>query len=91
MAEARLIHVGFNFSGPPKVKELEPVFNYATDWLRYAPNCWILWTTSPLDVWYARLKPCLGPGDEVIIYRIDPKERHGWAQKWIWEWLDKKR
>ncbi len=91
MAEARLLHVGFNFSGPPKIKELEKVFDSALDWIRYAPNCWILWTTSSAGTWYERIKPHLGRNDKFIIYRLDPRERHGWHEEWIWERLDKTR
>lgn len=46
MAEGRYLHFGFKFKGPPKIKELEPLFNLASDWLRYAPNCWIVWTKN---------------------------------------------
>ena len=49
----------FGWKGPVKMKELEPVFNKALDWMRYAPNCWILWTTTPAEDWVGRLKPYL--------------------------------
>ncbi len=91
MAQGKFLHIAFNFRGPTKVSELEPIFNVAVDWLRYAPNCWIVWTTSDAGKWFSRLKPKLGPDDTMLIIRVDPNERNGWLPKWIWEWLQQKR
>jgi hypothetical protein len=91
-SKGRFLHIGFMWSSVlPKTKELEPVFGKALDWLRYAPNCWIVWTTSLPEVWYQRLKPHLGTSDQVFICQIDATQRSGWLSKWIWEWLNKAR
>ncbi|MEO7860169.1 MAG: hypothetical protein ABIU05_06945 [Nitrospirales bacterium] len=91
MAEHHLLQVTFNFEGTPKIAELMPVFDKATDWLRIAPNVWIIWTTSSPGDWYLRLKPQMSPKDHFYIFGIDNKVRHGWAQQLVWDWLDKKR
>jgi len=91
MDQGKFLHIAFNFRGPTKVQELEPIFNQGVDWVRYAPNCWIVWTTSNAETWYSRLKPSLGPNDTMLIIRVDRSERHGWLPKWIWEWLDRVR
>lgn len=91
MAKGQYLQITFEFKGPPKIKELEPVFNDAIDWARIAPNVWIVWTTSTAEKWYQRLKPKLGSEDIFYIFHIDNSIRNGWGQKWIWEWLDKKR
>ncbi len=85
------LHVGFNWSGPSKLDELEPVFNKAKDWLRYAPNCWILWTGLTPQVWYTRLKPFVGKDDRLFICKLDTTVRQGWLEPWIWDWLKKAR
>ncbi len=81
------LHIGFAFRGRPKVGELEPVFGKAIDWVRYAPNCWIVYTTSSPRLWMARLRPFLSAGDQVFIVRLDLETRSGWLPKWVWEWL----
>jgi len=85
------IHISFNWSGKTKAKELEPTFNSALDWIRYAPNCWIVWTSSDADKWFSRLKPHLGPQDNMLICQIDPDDCQGWLEQWVWDWLNKKR
>jgi len=89
--KAQFLQITFDFEGPPKIKELKPEFDKALDWIRIAPNAWIVWTTSTPDQWYSRIKPRLGPKDHFFILGIDNTIRHGWAEKWVWEWLDKKR
>ena len=89
--KGQFLHIGFKWSKAAKTTELEPVFNKAVDWLRYAPNCWIVWTTSSAQTWYERLKPHLKQGDYLFIGRLNVSERSGWLPKWIWEWLSKPR
>lgn len=91
MAVARYLQIAFNFEGTPKIAELRPAFDKALDWIRVAPNVWIVWTTSTPQQWQARLKALVGPNDHFVIFGIDNKVRHGWAGAWVWEWLDKKR
>ena len=87
----QFLSVTFKWSGASKVDELSPVFDKAIDWLRYAPNCWILWTSSSPQKWLERIKPHLGDGDHVFIVSVNIKERAGWLPKSTWEWLDKPR
>ncbi len=89
----RFLHISFTFNeGFPKVQELEPVFNFlAPDWLRYAPNCWIVWTLRPASDFLYGLKPALGASDSVLIVKLDMSDRNGWEPRWVWEWIDRKR
>jgi hypothetical protein len=89
---ATFLHVGFNFEErPEKVKGLIPIFNEAIDWVRYAPNSWILWTDkTPLE-WYNLLKPHVHRDDSIFICVIDIKQRSGWLPKVIWDWINKPR
>jgi hypothetical protein len=92
---ARFVHFGFHWSGVPKVNELEPIFNLALDWARYAPNSWILWTNTDLETWLGRIKPLLGEGDHVFIGEMNlastPANYTGWAENWLWDWIQKHR
>jgi hypothetical protein len=86
----QFLHVAFKFSdGDPKFTTLKPVFDKAVDWYRYAPNCWIVWTSSSAERWYERLRPYIKDDDSMFIVKIDPSERQGWLSTSIWEWLNK--
>lgn len=81
------LHVGFAFKNPPRVDELEPIFNKARDWIRYDTHCWIVWTSSSPQRWLARLQPILSPTDGVLIVRIDLSTRAGQLPKSMWTWI----
>lgn len=85
------LHVGIAFHGSPKVEELEPIFNKATDWLRYAPNCWIVFTGLTPRRWHERLKPHLDPQDHLFVVLIDVQQRSGFLPRWAWDWIKKDR
>ncbi len=88
---SNFLHVAFRWHGPVKAEELEPTFNAAEDWLRYAPNCWILWTKSSAQEWHRKLKPFLSEKDHMFICRLDMSDRQGWLPQWIWDWMNKSR
>jgi hypothetical protein len=75
---------------PPSPEDLEPTFSKAIDWIRYAPNCWIVWTSTSPEKWYARLKPFLRGKDHVFICKLDISVRYGYLPKWIWGWIKEK-
>jgi hypothetical protein len=81
------LHVGFAFAGKQKISELVPAFDKAEAWLRYAPNCWIIWTSESPQTWDTRLKALLGPKDIMLICPIDISVRSGWLVKEMWDWL----
>ncbi|MCP1766316.1 hypothetical protein [Bradyrhizobium japonicum] len=89
----RFLHISFTFNeGMPKVQGLEPVFNYlAPDWLRYSPNCWLVWTARPASDFYFGVKPLIGNSDSMLIVKVDMSDRNGIQPQWVWEWMDKKR
>lgn len=92
MRAAQFLHIGINFKSGTKVDELVPAFNKALDWLRYSPNCWVVWTTSSPEQWYARLKPHLSEEDQMFIAALDlNKGYYGWLTKDMWDWFTKDR
>lgn len=88
---AKFVHISFSFRGAPKIEELLPAFNQALDWVRYAPNCWIVWTTSSTEKWFARLKPHLTDDDHMLIATLDLQDYNGWLPQWVWDWITKER
>ena len=87
----KLLHISFLWGGVPKVSELEPIFNQASDWLRYAPNCWIVWTALDVNTWSSRLLPQVTVNDRLFICEIKPPAFQGWMEVWVWNWLNKPR
>lgn len=87
----RYLLVSFTWRGTPKIQELEPFFAQATDWLRYAPNCWIVWTSGTPQSWATGARRHLGSEDSLLVVEINAKAKEGWQADWIWAWLNKVR
>lgn len=91
MAKQFLI-ITFRFAdGTSKIKELKPIFNMALDWFRYAPTCWVVWTSSSAERWYERLRPHISDEDTMFIGKLDDSETQGWVSKSLWDWFQKER
>jgi hypothetical protein len=89
---ARFLHVGINSKGRPVPEEkLKNLFNAAVDWMRYAPNCWILWTNIEPEEWYQYIKANLHPDDAFFICELNITNRHGFLARDLWNWIQKKR
>lgn len=81
----KFLHVGFNWAdGKPKIAELEPLFNHADDWIRYAANCWVVHTTEDANAWYERVRKYMTSDDRVLICELNPSNKQGWLDKWMW-------
>jgi hypothetical protein len=93
MKHKKYFHIGFYFLGQPLGKELEPVFTKCSeDWIRYAENCWIIYTQHTAEELLKKLKPHLSDKDHILILEIvRDQQLSGWLPQWIWEWLYKSR
>ena len=88
----RFLHVAFNFRGGiAKSDELIPLVNSATDWYRYAPNCWLLWTNGTPEAWFNYLKPQLHKDDYMFICELNKANVYGWLPQGGWDFLSKTR
>jgi hypothetical protein len=87
----KFLHIGFNFRIEPDLEELEETFDLALDWYRYAPNCWVVWTSSSPEKWYSRLQKHVDrrkkSGDTVFICELNIDERSGWMPHGFWEFV----
>ena len=89
MPRGRFVQITFRFDGPPKMAELEPIFNKGLDWMRLNNRSWIVWTTSTPEQWYNRFKVKLSRNDDVYIVEINEPEHSGQLRTWQWEWFEK--
>lgn len=64
----------------------------ATDWLRYSPECWLIYTGQPAKVWYERLTEIAGVKERILfICEVDLSNRGGWIKQSAWDWIKKER
>src|SRR5436190_18813997 len=82
----RFLHIAFD-AILLDYEELEKTFDKALDWYRYSSNCWIVWTSSSPEKWYARLRKHLGEGEHVFICELNISERSGWMPRRFWRFL----
>lgn len=91
----QFLHVGFNLPANKAIPrdEIQKVLDgMGGDWLRYAPNAWIVWTSDSPEQLYQRLLPFTGrPNELVLILRVNPDGRYGWMPKSVWDWFKKER
>lgn len=92
------IHISFSY--PSSMDELEaahriqPIINTADDWLKYADNCWIIWTSQTPQQWYDKfaaveeLKMC---SILIVKQNLSPENRAGQLPQWVWDWIQKSR
>jgi hypothetical protein len=83
--------VSFVWAGLPKTDALVPVFDLAIDWMRYAPNCWIIYTNTDATGWYNRLVPHMTKKDRLFICELNMQNKQGWMDQWMWDWMNKTR
>jgi hypothetical protein len=86
----RFLHVHFNFWGPPRILDLEPVFSNLGDWIRYSNTGWILWTDIPVTNVRAALDEYIDENDFVLVVGVEKNQISGGLPLWIWEWLNSK-
>lgn len=89
---AKFLHIGFSAKVPPKFEDLKAVYDMALDWVVYAPNCCIVFSSSEPDVWYHRLKRVLRDEDVFLIHEIHvigPQIFTGYLPNFVWAWMQK--
>lgn len=84
----RFLHIAFRWAdGRAKTDELIPKFDLAANWIRYAPNCWIMYTSRDPDSWYSLLRSHITDRDWLFIVELNIHNRQGWLPRSVWDWL----
>jgi|ERR1035441_5556863 hypothetical protein len=97
MADFRVLHLGINYKSDPLTqaqrKEIEGILDKARDWLRYTPNCWLIYTALSPSIWHKRLKERLPwiTAQSYLIVAVDINERSGWLAEEVWDWMREHR
>jgi len=88
----RFLLFTFQFAdNDPKIEQLQPIFDKASDWMRLMPYCWLVWTSTSMETWYGRVRKIIKDEDEVFIAPVDAKDAQGWISKSVWDWIGKAR
>jgi len=78
-----------------RVTQIERDLDPLGDWVRFDSHTWFLSAECSTQDIYDKLKASLasvGPFDDLLlVIKLDPSERFGWAPQWIWDWLDGQR
>lgn len=93
------LHIAFNLPpvwGPIQASVQNVITANALDWLRYAANCWIVWTADMPSEWAHRFNTqVVGLQDtSFLIIQVDiGSTSNGFASfpNWIWEWIRRPR
>jgi len=78
-----------------RASQIERVLEPLGDWVRFDGHTWFLSTECSAEDIYNGVKKTMasvGPFDDLLlVIKLDPRERFGWAPQWIWDWLDGQR
>jgi hypothetical protein len=89
----QLFHIGFHHYPEhpvPDPKLIEGVVTaYASDWVRYASNCYLVWTVIDLETWqHALLRiPNMNSSTFLILTVDTSADFIGNLPQWIWDWI----
>jgi hypothetical protein len=73
----------------PNPEEIEKILARAGDWLRFHASSWLVATDYSVHDVNAELRKVLTPEDSILIIRCDPGDYTGFAQPWVWDWINK--
>jgi hypothetical protein len=71
------------------IEQVENEMNKALDWFRLNQSFWIVYSSSDVDQWMARLKKLVDPDGTLFICELNIENRNGWMTDKFWNWLKK--
>ena len=88
----RILHVGINFGAIEKVQSLEgAISQMSEDWIRYAPNNWLLWSSHSIQSCSLILREQLSLNDQFLVFEFGAEVPDGFHYEWVWKWITEKR
>jgi len=88
----RFLHVAFVFPflSPKQQSAIEQVLGIDGDWLRYAPNCWIVYSGHAPMVWVERLQAIRGM-EQASFFITEMGTYAGRLDQQVWDWINSYR
>jgi len=87
----KFLHIFIDRKPGVTLEQVEQKLNLAVDWYRCHEKVYVIYTTSDVDKWLARLSDFVKPDGHLFICRLDVTDRNGWMKQSFWEWLKKPR
>jgi len=76
---------------PVKPEAIDQQLSPCGDWIRFDGWSWLLESDHSAQAIANRLKAVLSQDDGILVIKCDPYDYGGWAQPWVWEWINSKR
>jgi hypothetical protein len=86
-------HVGFTLPAEVPAQAVQDAIEQkCIDWLRYATNCYVVWTNVEAATLAGSILSVPGMSHTYFfIIKLDMSDGFGWLPQWIWEWLNRDR
>ncbi len=68
---------------------IENVLGRHEDWLRFDGYTWLVSSHLSAQDITNQLREVLTVEDNILIVKCDVSDYGGWAQPWVWEWINK--
>src|ERR1700733_13801558 len=95
--EAHFLHLGVNSSwgrnSSIEIALIEEKLDKAKDWLRYAPDSWIIYTGKSAMHWASVIRSIHALEGKMTFFvcEVNIKEKAGLLHNAAWEWINKPR
>lgn len=89
--QPHFFHVIASFAGTVKTEAIKNDLNTELDWMMYAPNTWIVYSTKTAHELAYKIHAHLGDKDILFVTQMERQNTQGWLQEWMWTWLNKQR
>lgn len=70
---------------------IEEILSQAGDWMRFDAWSWLIYSSYSAHDITSALRGKLLPEDNIMIIACDPTDYSGFAQQWVWDWINKYR
>jgi hypothetical protein len=88
----RFLHIGIGIILPDPSPLEAVIASESFDWLRYAGNCYIAWSSSDCETICRKILRIPGlESANLFIGALDTNEGFGFLPQWCWEWLNRDR
>lgn len=82
-------HISLNIERSPlkKYLNINVFMEQSLNYIKYMPNCYIMYTDLNIDEIYRNIKSVLEEDEHVFICEINLANRQGWLPKSVWKWI----
>lgn len=93
MRDPRFLHVGFTAALPFDQGAADQVIaSESFDWMRYASNCYIVWSSSDCETICVKILRVPGlQSANVLVCSFDVSDGFGSLPDWAWAWIKRDR